>query len=140
MAEDGAHGQHVPVSAGVAKLTEAQSDRRRATAWLKDEPFGLEFAAIHVTDEHMTARGVAMGSAPVSYRLDYELDTGRGFVTTRLSVTSRGEGWLRALGSVSRGRSWTIAADEEGHRVLPPAGGDAAPLAAPSTAISACRR
>jgi hypothetical protein len=58
---------------------------------------GAEFAEVEIRGDMLAARGVAIGSAPCSYRLDYELETGSGFVTTRLLVTARGDGWLRSL-------------------------------------------
>jgi uncharacterized protein len=99
---------------------------RRAVAWVKDEPFGVEFAEIDIGEEHMGARGVAIGTAPRPYRLDYELETHAGFATARLRVASRGEGWRRELdlGRDADG-AWSVATDEEGHLDLPPAGGDA---------------
>jgi hypothetical protein len=106
------------------------AEARRVVAWVKDEPFGVEFAEISVADEYLTATGVAIGTAPRPYRLDYELETEQGFVTARLGVTSRGEGWRRAL-DLRRDRKtgWSIDADEHGVVDLPPAGGDTATLA-----------
>jgi hypothetical protein len=47
---------------------------RRAVAWSKDEPPGLEFAEITVAGRTMTAAGVAIGTAPRPYRLDSWVD------------------------------------------------------------------
>jgi len=104
-------------------------ERHRAVAWVKDDPFGVEFAEIDIADEHMSARGVAIGTAPLPYRLDYKLETQMGFATARLRVTSRGEGWHREL-DLRRDADgvWSVAAAEEGHLDLPSAGGDAAQL------------
>jgi hypothetical protein len=104
-------------------------ERHRAVAWVKDDPFGVEFAEIQIAEEHMSARGVAVGTAPLPYRLDYELGTQIGFATARLRVTSRGEGWRREL-DLRRDADgvWSVAAAEEGHLDLPPAGGDSAQL------------
>jgi hypothetical protein len=106
------------------------AEARRAVAWVKDDPFGVEFAEIAIADEHLTASGVAVGAAPLPYRLDYELETGAGFVTARLRATSRGEGWRRDL-DMRRDQEgvWSVAAREEGAVDLPPAGGDTARLA-----------
>jgi hypothetical protein len=41
--------------------------------------------------------GVAIGSEPVPYRLEYVLETATDFVTARLLVTTRGDGWRRTL-------------------------------------------
>ena len=109
---------------------ESRDDARRAVAWVKDEPFGTEFAEITLTDEQLAATGVAIGTAPVPYRLDYELTTERGFVTARLHVTARGEGWHRALELRRDGHGdWNMRAEEHGDVDLPAAGGDASLLA-----------
>ncbi|MBC8020170.1 MAG: putative glycolipid-binding domain-containing protein [Methyloceanibacter sp.] len=102
----------------------------RAVAWVKDEPFGVEFAEIHMAGNSLTASGVAVGSAPFPYRLDYALETGADFVTSRLQATSRGEGWRREL-DLSRDErgAWRIRVREDGQLDLPPAGGDAERLA-----------
>jgi uncharacterized protein len=102
----------------------------RAVVWLKDERAGCEFAEIALEPDRLTARGVALGSSPIPYRLDYALETGAGFVTTLLDVSSQGAGWSRRL--VLRGSgagSWTIDADAYGHPDLTPPGGDSAALA-----------
>jgi uncharacterized protein len=100
-------------------------EARRAVAWVKDDPFGVEFAEIDLGDEQMSASGVAIGSAPHPYRLDYRLETHPGFATARLHATSRGEGWRREL-DLRRDADgiWSIAVDEEGHVDLPRAGGE----------------
>jgi uncharacterized protein len=104
--------------------------RNRTVAWAKDEPFGVEFAEIEVGADRLAARGVAIGSAPLAYRLDHQLETGAGFVTSWLHVTSRGEGWRRSLDlSRDRGGAWSIATEEEGTVNLPAVGGDATSLA-----------
>ena len=103
---------------------------RRAAAWVKDDPFGVEFAEIAIDDEHLTASGVAVGAAPLPYRLDYHLETATRFVTARVRVTSRGEGWRREL-DLRRDDDgvWSVDADEEGAVDLPPPGGDTARFA-----------
>jgi hypothetical protein len=103
----------------------------RAVAWVKDDPFGVEFAEIDIRETHLTASGVAVGTAPLPYRLDYQLETRAKFVTARLRVTSRGEGWRRELDlRRSDDGVWSAAASEEGRLDLPPAGGDVAHLTA----------
>jgi hypothetical protein len=104
-------------------------ETRRAVAWVKDDPFGVEFAEIEIWRDNLRAQGVAVGSAPLPYRLDYELETATDFVTSRLRVTSRGEGWRRDLDlRRDAADAWSIAADEEGQLDLPPPGGDTARL------------
>jgi len=71
--------------------------RSRRIGWSKAEPFGAEFVEAQIESDRLAARGVAIGSEPLLYRLDYELETGPGFVTVRLVLTSRGDGWARSL-------------------------------------------
>jgi hypothetical protein len=99
--------------------------RRHAIAWVKDDPFGVEFAKIELQSEWMAAEGVAIGTSPVPYRLDYKLETTTGFVTSRLLVTSCGDGWRRAL-DLRRNQAgvWDLLAEEDGSPALPSAGGD----------------
>jgi hypothetical protein len=69
----------------------------RGIAWSKDDPHGAEFVEVRLGSDVLVARGVAIGSAPVPYRLDYELETVAGFVTARFVATARGDGWVRTL-------------------------------------------
>jgi uncharacterized protein len=69
----------------------------RSVAWSKADPFGAEFVEVRLAGDELTAVGVAVGSAPVPYRLDYTFETTSAFFTARLHVTARGDGWLRAL-------------------------------------------
>jgi len=104
--------------------------RRRAAAWIKDDPFGVEFADIELTPERLAAEGVAIGTTPGPYRLDYRVETSAGFVTSRLRVTSRGEGWRRTLDlRRSDAGAWSLAVDGDGDGHLPPGGGDPVSLA-----------
>lgn len=68
-----------------------------SVAWVKDDPVGVEFAEVQIGDDQLAAAGVAIGSGPAPYRLDYRLETEAGFVTSRLRVASRGQGWRRTL-------------------------------------------
>jgi hypothetical protein len=97
----------------------------RAVVWVKDDPFGIEYAEIELAPDRLGAEGVAIGGEPAPYRLDYELETGPGFVTSRLRVESRGAGWRRTL-ELRRDQHglWTVGAEAEGDVDLPPAGGD----------------
>jgi hypothetical protein len=69
----------------------------RCIAWSKADPFGAEFVDVRLGRDELSAVGVALGSAPVHYRLDYTFETARAFVTARLRITARGDGWVRAL-------------------------------------------
>ena len=103
--------------------------RRQVVTWVKDDPFGVEFAEITIAEDRLTATGVAISTRPLPYRLDYQLETGFEFVTTRLAVTSIGDGWRRAL-DLHRDVDglWDAATSQEGHLDLPPAGVDTAGL------------
>jgi hypothetical protein len=68
------------------------STRHRSVAWVKEEPYGVEFADVTISPETMAASGVAVGVDPGPYRLDYTLETADEFVTSRLVVTAVGEG------------------------------------------------
>lgn len=72
---------------------------KRSIGWSKLEPFGAEFAEIEIEidADRLVARGVAIGSVPSAYRLDYELETGPRFVTERFTATARGNGWTRSV-------------------------------------------
>jgi uncharacterized protein len=87
---------------------------RRSIVWVKEDPPGAEFAAVSISRENgLSASGTAIGSSPSGYRLDYKLDTGQDFVTKRLSINARGEGWRRRL-DLTRLRSgrWVCAGVE----------------------------
>jgi len=109
--------------------------RQRAIAWHKEDPAGAELAEVTLGDDVMFAGGVAIGGEPSAYRLDYSLETGSGFVTTRLQVTARGEGWRRTL-NLRRdpAGAWTAAttADGEAPEGLAPPGATAAEGAGPA--------
>jgi hypothetical protein len=89
--------------------------RSRCIGWSKAEPFGAEFAEVQIETDRLAARGVAIGSTPALYRLDYELETGAAFVTVRLVVTAHGDGWMRSL-DLRRAASgvWTETWKEDG--------------------------
>lgn len=96
----------------------------RAVIWAKPDPLGMEFADIAFHRDHLSAAGVAIGSAPVPYRLEYELETSAGFLTTRLRVSAIGQGWSRDL-DLRRdpAGSWTALTGMKGEVDLPAPGG-----------------
>jgi uncharacterized protein len=107
--------------------------RQRSVAWDKDDDAGAEFVEVALDADALSAGGVAVGGEPAAYRLDYTLETGPGFVTARLRVTARGEGWRRTL-DLRRAESghWTASTTIEGDppAALNPPGpeaGDVAP-------------
>src|SRR3989454_10638494 len=98
---------------------------RRSIVWVKDDPLGAEFAYVSIGRGRLTATGLAIGSRPTGYRLDYKLETLAGYVTSGLLVVARGEGWQRKL-DLRRLRSgrWTARTSARGQLDLPPPGGD----------------
>jgi hypothetical protein len=101
------------------------ADRHRALAWRKDDPYGTEFADVALWDDHLSAVGVAIGSDPIPYRLDYALETGARFVTEHANVITRGDGWSRELDLVrADGGNWKADVRSEGRVELPAPGGD----------------
>jgi hypothetical protein len=72
-------------------------ERTEPPPGVKDDPFGVEFAEIAIAEDRLTARGVALGMAPLPYRLDYELETSAGFTTAQLRLTPRCETCHREL-------------------------------------------
>jgi len=105
--------------------------RARRLTWAKDDPFGAEQAVVERSDRGgLVAAGVALGSAPVAYRLDYELETDDGLVTRRLAVTASGEGWRRSIDLRRDGDGWHATTTTEGKAQLPAPGGDVSALGA----------
>ncbi len=102
----------------------------RTVAWSKDDPVGAEIASVALLPDRMQASGVAIGSDPEPYRLDYQLETREGFVTARVLVTARGDGWSRRLELTRSGAAgWNADVSQEGDISLPEAGGDLTGLA-----------
>jgi uncharacterized protein len=101
-----------------------------ARIWSKDAPFGTEFAEVTIADTTLTASGVAIGSQPCAYRLDYTLETTEHFVTRHLAVQARGRGWRRGLVlERSAAGVWLCTTESEGDLDWPPPGGEMAPVA-----------
>jgi hypothetical protein len=101
----------------------------RSVVWAKRSAIGLEFAEVTLPPDALDAVGVAIGSEPMPYRLDYALETTAGFITTRLYLTARGEGWRRTLDlQRSADGGWTATGEAEGSLELPPPGGDTSGL------------
>jgi hypothetical protein len=94
------------------------------------EDAGAEFADVLIAPglgaaNRLTASGMAIGSKPMGYRLDYKLETKSEFITSGLLVVARGEGWRRRL-DLRRLRSgtWSARTKVEGDVDLPAPGGD----------------
>ncbi len=93
--------------------------------WAKYQPFGAELADLTMGDAALSATGVAIGTEPSPYRLDYDLTTTVGYVTARLSVRTKGARWRRGL-VLERASSgvWSCATEAEGELDAPAPGGD----------------
>jgi len=103
----------------------AELPRHRLVAWVKENGYGVELVDLDLSVDRLTAGGVAIGWEPIPYRLDFTLETGPGWVTTRLNVTAKGDGWSRTL-DLRRSDSgvWTADASAVADVELEPAGGD----------------
>jgi hypothetical protein len=85
----------------------------------------MELAEVTLSADRLGANGVAIRSGPPLYRLDYTLETGAGFVTVRLRVDARGQGWRRHLDlRRSPAGRWTAAASAGEEDGMPAPGGD----------------
>jgi hypothetical protein len=96
---------------------------RLGIGWQKEAQLGgAEWADIVLRADRLSARGTSIGMRPVPYRLEYELDTGPGFVTRRLRVRSSGNGWRRHL-DLRRADdgTWSADATQTGEPVEMPA-------------------
>src|SRR5229473_3380322 len=97
----------------------------RAIAWVKENQGGTEVADVLIAHNRLTATGVATGTTPVGYRLDYKLETDYGFTTLGLLVKAHGTGWSGKL-DLRRNRrgKWSTRTNSEGDADLPAPGGD----------------
>lgn len=97
----------------------------RSIAWVKDEGFGMEFGEVDLGTTRMKAEGVAIGTSPMPYRLDYRFQSRSRFVTKSIEVVSQGQGWKRSL-LLERDRlgEWDATWETHGEALLPPPTGE----------------
>lgn len=110
----------------------SETPRHRTVAWDKENDYGTEFVEVDLSADRLSAEGVAIGWDPLPYRLEFTLETGPGWVTRRLDVTTRGDGWQRHLDlQRSASGTWTLEAAATGdHDVdLEPPGVEASTFA-----------
>ena len=101
------------------------SARHRLVTWEKENGYGVELVEVDLALDRLAARGVAIGWDPVPFHLEFSLTTGPGWVTERLTVATRGDGWRRTLDLRRSGAgAWSIEASAEGEVELPAPGGD----------------
>ena len=106
-------------------MSAAAPARDRLIVWRGLDAFRAEAADVRLLADRLSARGVQIGAEPLPYRLDYELDTGEGFVTTRLAVQARGQGWTRSLDLRRDGDgSWSCSTQSAGAPELGEPGGE----------------
>ena len=97
----------------------------RSIGWVKTAGTGLEFADVEIDERRMRAAGVAIGSDPLPYRLDYSFASRSKFVTKWIEVDAHGQGWRRTL-RLKRDRAgeWDARWESHGEALLPPPSGD----------------
>jgi hypothetical protein len=101
----------------------------RLYAWAGAGQWRAESAQVWTDGDRFSATGVQLGVDPVPYRLDYELRTTAGWITSTLDVVVVGSGWRRALhlARETDGR-WSARTENEGTGPLPLPGFDAEAL------------
>jgi hypothetical protein len=67
--------------------------RHRTVTWDKEDGYGVELVDVVLDPGRLAARGVAIGWDPVPYHLEFTLETGPDWATSRLEVRTRGDGW-----------------------------------------------
>ena len=101
----------------------------RLVLWSGLDEWRTEAAWVDPTADGITATGTQVGTDPVPYRVDYELDAPERFVTRRFEVRAAGTGWSRRIELTHDGTGmWTCAAEHDGAVDLPRPGGDAETL------------
>jgi hypothetical protein len=102
----------------------------RSISWVKEPSVGIEFAEVELSDRRMRATGVAIGSDPMPYRLDYRFVSRSRFVTKSIELVARGQGWTRTL-TLERDKlgEWDATWESHGEALLPPPTGDMNDLA-----------
>ncbi len=106
-----------------------QPERHRVVVWESENAPAMELSGVRLHEQHLRASGVAIATDPEPYRLEYELETAEGFVTSALRVHSEGRGWRRDLELLrSSDGTWRCSATADGETELPPAGGSVDPF------------
>jgi uncharacterized protein len=75
----------------------------RMLAWRGTDPDRIEAAQVMLGEGTLRARGSTTAAGHV---LDWVLDCGADWVTQRLSVRARGDGWARSLDVTQAGGTW----------------------------------
>ncbi|MDQ4131614.1 MAG: putative glycolipid-binding domain-containing protein [Actinomycetota bacterium] len=97
--------------------------------WSGLDAWRVEAASLEFSPNSLAAMGTQLGTEPVPYRLDYNLQTGPGYITEILNVDVAGDRWDRGLRLRRHADgTWEYHAHAEGDAPLAPAGGEVAPL------------
>lgn len=97
------------------RLSSASSDVERLIIWSGIDSPRWEAALFKLTELGVTATGTQIGTEPLRYRMDYDLDARDGFITRRLDVRVEGEGWSRRLVLQHDGKgAWTYDVEASG--------------------------
>lgn len=106
-----------------------QPHMNRLVHWEGTDEWRAEAAEIDLGTDGVAARGVQLGTDPLPYRLEYELDATEGWVTRTLAVETKGQGWERRL-LLSRDSegAWGIDTEARGDAALTGPGGPASEL------------
>ena len=101
----------------------------RLLLWRGVEAWTAEASRVDLREDGLSASGTQMGVDPVPYRLDYRLEAGPRWVTSRLNIDATGEGWRRHLDLRHDGAgTWSCEVENAGDVDLRPAGGDLDPV------------
>jgi hypothetical protein len=81
-------------------------------AWRGPDPIRVDAAHVTLAADSLSARGT---SVVADYVVDWVLETGSAWVTRRLSVRTRGDGWVRSLelGRADDGAWWARRREDE---------------------------
>lgn len=66
-------------------------------AWIKDSPPGMEYCALELNRSGLAASGVAIGTFPTPYRLEYQIETGDDWATSSFAAQVHADGRVRSL-------------------------------------------
>jgi len=93
--------------------------------WSGIDAWRAEVATIDLGLDGLTATGTQLGAEPLPYRLDYQLEVDKDWITRQVRLAVRGDGWSRRLELRHDGAgSWSAEADHDGEVPLPGPGGD----------------
>jgi hypothetical protein len=92
----------------------------RALVWEALDEARLELALVHLGSTELRASVIQIGTAPIPYRLSYDLETASSFQTQQLVAMSEGAGWRRRL-ELRRDADgeWSSVIESQGQPGLP---------------------